>query len=108
MMVYLELIDAFTQSPGSGNRAGLVSDAAALSDATMQSIARAVGAAETAFLLPSPAGADIALRYFTPAQEVPFCGHATVASFHRMAETGRLVVPGTYQLHCKAGLVPVE
>ena len=34
--------------------------------------------AETAFLLPD--GSDYRLRWFTPATEVPLCGHATLAS----------------------------
>ena len=102
------VIDAFTRVPGLGNRAGVVSEPAPLDDERMQRAAGAVAAAETAFLLPPPDGADVRLRYFTPVDEIPFCGHATVASFHWLAETGSLAVPGTYRLDCPAGRLEIE
>ncbi len=102
------LVDAFTRTPGEGNRAGVVADAGALDEAAMLRIAKGVAASETAFVLPAPAGADIRLRYFTPATEVPFCGHATVATAHRLAETGRLVAPARYVVDCRAGRIELE
>jgi PhzF family phenazine biosynthesis protein len=65
---------AFSDRPDGGNPAGVVLDAAGLSDADMLSIAADVGYSETAFL----DGDDI--RYFSPLAEVPFCGHATIAT----------------------------
>jgi PhzF family phenazine biosynthesis protein len=44
--------------------------------------------------------ADFRLRYFTPAGEVPLCGHATVASFGLMAIKGS-VSKGKYELETK-------
>lgn len=102
------VIDAFTGVPGLGNRAGLVPDAGPLDEERMQRAAAAVAAAETAFLLPPRDGGDVQLRYFTPIDEIPFCGHATVASFHWLAETGALAVPGVYQLDCPAGRLEIE
>jgi PhzF family phenazine biosynthesis protein len=79
-----------------GNPAGIVLDAVGLTDADMQSIAAEVGYAETAFVIDS--GADhhavdnetdanrFTLRYFSPIAEVPFCGHATVATAVALAE----------------------
>jgi PhzF family phenazine biosynthesis protein len=49
-----------------------------LGDATLQAIAAENNLAETAFLVPD--GGDYRLRWFTPATEVPLCGHATLAS----------------------------
>jgi PhzF family phenazine biosynthesis protein len=49
-----------------------------LGDATLQAIAAENNLAETAFLVPE--GGDYRLRWFTPATEVPLCGHATLAS----------------------------
>ena len=49
-----------------------------LGDATLQAIAAENNLAETAFLVPQ--GGDYRLRWFTPATEVPLCGHATLAS----------------------------
>ena len=102
------IVDAFTVRPGAGNRAGIVPDASALDEGAMQRAAAAVAASETAFILPAPSGADVRLRYFTPSDEIKFCGHATVASFHWLAETGALPVPGRSTLDCPAGRLDIE
>jgi len=102
------LVDAFTRTPGQGNRAGVVMGADSLDEATLRAAARAVAASETAFHLTPPAGADVRLRYFTPATEVDFCGHATVATFHWLCETGALAAPGAYRLETAAGRLEVE
>jgi PhzF family phenazine biosynthesis protein len=49
-----------------------------LDDQTLQAIAAENNLAETAFLVPEDS--DYHLRWFTPAIEVPLCGHATLAS----------------------------
>jgi len=55
----------------------------------MQSIAIQHNLSETAFIV--AAGEDYQIRWFTPAEEVPLCGHATLAS----AEVVRLFLkPG--------------
>ena len=102
------VVDAFTVVPGAGNRAGIVPDAAALDEAGMQRAAAAVAASETAFVLPPPVGVNVRLRYFTPTDEIKFCGHATVASFHWLAETGALAFPGRHTLDCPAGRLEIE
>ena len=76
---------AFAAEPGGGNPAGLVLDAAGLSDDQMLAIARQVGYPETAFVVGSTATGPRA-RYFSPSAEVPFCGHATVALAVALAE----------------------
>lgn len=79
---------AFTTSPHGGNPAGIVLDASGLDDAAMQSIAAEVGYSETAFVVAS-AGASPdrhTVRYFSPLMEVPFCGHATIATAVALAE----------------------
>ena len=94
---------AFTTDPGGGNPAGVVPDATGLSDDEMQSIAADLGYSETAFLFPTGAGtADV--RYFAPLTEVPFCGHATIASGIAMAERTR---PGDLLFNTKVGPIPV-
>src|SRR4051794_20270428 len=90
---------AFTTSPDGGNPAGVVLDAAGLDDVAMQAIAADVGYSETAFLtgpavVPAGAGRDeadpgarhVVVRYFSPLAEVPFCGHATIATAVAHAE----------------------
>lgn len=104
----LTIVDAFTKTPGAGNRAGVVLDAGGLDAEAMQRIAAAVGASETAFVLSPPGEGTVRLRYFAPAKEIPFCGHATVATFHLLAERGLLKSPGTYRLECAAGPLDVE
>lgn len=78
---------AFSDSPDGGNPAGVVLDARGLDDAELQRIAAEVGYAETAFVTPGGDGATgHAIRYFSPIAEVPFCGHATVATALAIAE----------------------
>jgi PhzF family phenazine biosynthesis protein len=50
--------------------------------AWMQALAMENNQAETAFLLRTADPARFGLRWFTPALEVPLCGHATLASAH--------------------------
>jgi PhzF family phenazine biosynthesis protein len=97
----LALVDAFTTTVGDGNRAGVVLEAGALADGAKQAIAAAVGAAETAFVSPAE-DAAFRLQWFTPSNEVPFCGHGTVAALHRLAETGVLAA-GDHTFVCRAG-----
>jgi PhzF family phenazine biosynthesis protein len=93
-----------TPDQNSGNPAGVVIDADGLSDAQMLGIATELGFSETAFLSSiTPTSARV--RYFTPRDEIAFCGHATIAS--GVALAGRGAGP-TIVLTTKAGEVPVE
>ncbi len=56
-----------------------------LPDETLQKIAAENNVAETAFIV-SDGEARWQLRWFTPAVEVPLCGHATLASAHYLYE----------------------
>lgn len=89
--------------PHSGNPAGVVLDADALSDADMLAIAADLGFSETAFLSArTPTSARV--RYFTPLDEIAFCGHATIASGVALARHGAGPV---VTLTTNAGEVPV-
>lgn len=105
--VQIAMTDAFTRTPGAGNRAGVVQDGRALDVEIMCRIARAVGASETAFVV-DPTASDIKLRFFTPKEEIPFCGHATVAAVVRLFELGRVRAPSQIEVHTQAGAIPVE
>ncbi|HEX2810644.1 MAG TPA: PhzF family phenazine biosynthesis isomerase [Kineosporiaceae bacterium] len=97
---------AFTRDPSGGNPAGVVLDARGESDDAMQQVAADLGFAETAFLLPhgqDAAGREAGIRYFSPRAEVPFCGHATIATAVAHAER---FGPGRLLLDTRAG--PVE
>ena len=84
------VIDAFASAPFKGNPACVVEPFDAWPDAPwMQALAAENNQAETAFLLKTGDAARFALRWFTPALEVPLCGHATLASGHvLLAEIG--------------------
>ena len=74
MKIRLKQIDAFTDTPLTGNPAGVVVQADGLTDAQMQQIAREMAVSETAFVLPpSTPAAQLRLRWFTPGAEVPLC-----------------------------------
>ncbi|MFF4306286.1 PhzF family phenazine biosynthesis protein [Streptomyces sp. NPDC001601] len=113
---------AFSSSPEGGNPAGVVLDATGLDDAAMLAIAAELGYSESAFLTAPPAGLGggdkdgdgdgggegagraYTIRYFSPKAEVPFCGHATIATAVALAErTG----PGELVFATRAGTVPV-
>ncbi|MER8098567.1 PhzF family phenazine biosynthesis protein [Streptomyces goshikiensis] len=102
---------AFSDDPEGGNPAGVVLDASGLDDAAMLGIAAGLGYSETAFLTAPPAGLTAApgraftVRYFSPKAEVPFCGHATVATAVALAER---IGPGELVFATRAGTVPVS
>jgi PhzF family phenazine biosynthesis protein len=83
-------IDAFASEPFKGNQACVLEPFDAWPDAGwMQSLAAENNQAETAYLLKTSDPARFGLRWFTPALEVPLCGHATLASGHVLfAEMG--------------------
>ncbi len=72
-------VDAFTSKVFGGNPAAVVPLDAWLPESVMQVIAAENNLAETAFFVPEPKS-GYSLRWFTPTQEVPLCGHATLAS----------------------------
>ncbi|MCW3848470.1 PhzF family phenazine biosynthesis protein [Sphingomonas sp. LB-2] len=71
-------VDAFADRLFGGNPAAVMVLPGYPDDALLQAIAAENNLAETAFLVAE--GADYRLRWFTPAVEVPLCGHATLAS----------------------------
>ncbi len=91
---------AFSDDPKGGNPAGVVLDATGLDDAAMLAIAAEVGYSETAFVTAEQPDGSKRVRYFSPLAEVPFCGHATVA-------TAVALGPGEHVFVTNAGEVPV-
>lgn len=74
-------VDAFTDRLFAGNPAAVLVLDDWLSDELMLNIAQENNLAETAFVRPRSDGAWD-LRWFAPAHEVDFCGHATLATAH--------------------------
>ncbi len=111
--INIKQVDAFTETPLQGNPAGVVLNAQGLSDQQMQAVAREMAVPETAFVLPATQpGADLRIRWFSAETEVRLCGHATIASFHVMAEESAydMTEPGMYafNLETKSGILPVR
>ena len=71
-------IDAFAGDIFLGNPAAVCPLDSWLEESVMQAIADENNLSETAFLVPEDDGYRI--RWFTPREEVPLCGHATLAS----------------------------
>ena len=88
-MVEVYVVSAFSKGNQGGNKAGVVLDCRSLTPADMAAIAKDLGYSETAFLIKSNV-ADFKIRYFTPTEEVPLCGHATIATFSLLHSLGKL------------------
>ncbi len=73
------IVDAFTDKNFSGNPAGVCILEKWISDDLMKNIARENNLSETAFAVKT-SGNSYRLRWFTPAGEIDFCGHATLAT----------------------------
>lgn len=84
-------VDAFTDTPLTGNPACVVLGAETLSEAQMRAVAREMNKGDTAFVLP-PASADedLRVRFFSPRKEMPFVGHATLATHAVLAREAPL------------------
>ena len=101
-------LTAFAAEAGGGNPAGVVLDASTLTEAEMQAIATEVAYPETAFVVdPGVDGDDrhVRMRYFSPGAEVPFCGHATIATAVALAERRGV---GRFTLETNVGPLVVE
>lgn len=84
------IVDAFTNQVFGGNPAGVVilPDGQDFPEAeTMRKTAAELRYSETAFIKKLE-DEVFQVRYFTPADEVDLCGHATIASFHCLREAG--------------------
>ena len=106
-MAELLRLAAFTTDPAGGNPAGVWIGEALPSEDEMQRLAAEVGYSETAFLAPDGSGdaGRLRVRYFSPAKEIDFCGHATIASGVALAERGW---PGSMLLRTNDGEVGLE
>jgi PhzF family phenazine biosynthesis protein len=94
---------AFSDHPDGGNPAGVWIGEALPAVDVMQRIAAEIGYSETAFVAPTH-GRNRTIRYYSPEMEVPFCGHATIATGIVLGETEG---NGTYRLTTTVGEVPV-
>ncbi len=85
--IEVNLVNSFTYNGCGGNAAGVVLNADKYSAAQKQKIAKKAGYPETAFVSSSEV-ADFKLEFFTPNKQIPHCGHATIAAFSYLQQTG--------------------
>jgi PhzF family phenazine biosynthesis protein len=107
-------IDAFTSEAFKGNPAAVCLLDAPMPAGWMQNVAMEMSLSETAFVVPRAATVNDAgregsgeydLRWFTPAIEVPLCGHATLASAHALWQTRRLAETQEARFHTASGVL---
>ena len=96
-------IDAFTKDIFGGNPAGVIFNDE-LNETEKQLIAREMNLSETAFIGSSQI-ADFKLQWFTPANEVNLCGHATIASLHFLFEKGLTVNDQSITFETHSGII---
>ncbi|XP_065495546.1 phenazine biosynthesis-like domain-containing protein isoform X2 [Caloenas nicobarica] len=112
MQIPIVTVDAFTDRPFSGNPAAVCLLENDLDEDLHQKIATEMNLSETAFIRKLQPGDDFTksshfgLRWFTPANEVPLCGHATLAAaavlFHIQKNTNAVLTFVTLSGELKA------
>ena len=102
------IADVFTATPLEGNPLAVFPDGRGLGADTMQRMARELNLSETVFFLPAENAehaADVRLRIFTPANELPFAGHPVLGSAFVLGEA---LGTSALTLETGAGPIPVE
>lgn len=106
------IVDAFTNQLFHGNQAAVCVMNSWPQDDLMQSIARENNFSETAFVVRMSTNDDTAspefrLRWFTPAAEIDFCGHATLGTAYALH---RFVCPESPRIvfHTAAGMLTID
>ena len=105
-MVYVYVAVAFSKDAKGGNKAGVVLGRSELTSVQKAAIAKEMGYSETAFVLDSDK-ADFKLQYFTPTEEVPLCGHATIAAFSTLKLLNMLDKPDC-TIETEAGILNIH
>lgn len=107
MRLQYRLLNVFARpgDPFSGNPLCVFEDGSGLSDPQMQGLARQFNLSETTFVLPSRDGAEVGVRIFTTAYEMPFAGHPTLGTAHAVRAMGHGGDQVT--LSMPAGCIPV-
>uniref|UniRef100_A0A8C4QPD1 Phenazine biosynthesis like protein domain containing n=1 Tax=Eptatretus burgeri TaxID=7764 RepID=A0A8C4QPD1_EPTBU len=86
MRIPLYVVDAFSRQPFCGNPAAVCLLNTTMAEKTYQSVAAEMNLSETAFVQTLSerdtlsTASRFSLRWFTPTQEIPLCGHATLAT----------------------------
>ena len=113
--VIIKIVYAFSIRGTGGNPAGVVLDADTLTNEEKQLIATKVGLSEIAFVSKSIV-ADFKLEFFTPTRQIAHCGHATIATFTYLKQTGLIkgdrsskeTIDGNRDIYFKNGFAYME
>ena len=105
-MVRVYVASAFSKNEKGGNKAGVLIDDYNLSIKQKMKVAEMLGYSETAFISKSDK-ADFKLEYFTPVEEVPLCGHATIATFVVLNNLKKLKKL-SYKIETKSGILNIQ
>ncbi len=105
--------DVFTAQPYRGNPLAVVLDGQGLSTEAMQRYTDWSNLSECSFLLPptaagAAAGADYAVRIFSPGRELPFAGHPTLGSCQAWLSAGGQPQGDAVVQECGVGLVRIR
>lgn len=104
------IVDAFTDTPFTGNPAAVVPLTQARSDEWMQNVAQEMNLSETAFVDAYSGDEVKSLRWFGVHREVDLCGHATLATAHVLGGSQRFATRSG-ELRCNAmdsGLISLD
>ena len=100
------IADVFTDTPLEGNQLGVFPDARGMTTDLMQRTTRELNLSETVFFLPADnSKADVKVRIFTPASELPFAGHPCLGAAFVLAER---LGKHTITLETGLGLIPLD
>lgn len=101
-------VNVFTDVRFGGNPLAVFPDAAGLTDAQMQTLAREFNYSETTFVLPPADPRHTArIRIFTPTTELPFAGHPNVGTGYVLASRAA-ALPEHFTFEEGSGLVRVH
>ncbi len=101
--------DVFSAQPYLGNPLAVVLDGQGLSTQAMQRCTDWSNLSECSFLTPpTVAGADYAVRIFSPGRELPFAGHPTLGSCQAWLSAGGQPQGACVVQECGVGLVRIR
>jgi PhzF family phenazine biosynthesis protein len=100
------LVDAFADEPFAGNPAGVCILDEYPESCEMQRVASHYGWSEIAFVK-RLSHREFQIRWFSPMDEAPLCGHATLAAAHVVFSNG-LVDCGSFDFRYAAGSIKIE
>jgi PhzF family phenazine biosynthesis protein len=106
------IVHAFTERLFGGNPAGVVileNDQDFPDSEVCRKVAAELRYSETVFIKPYQSRpGHFYFRYFTPAEEVQLCGHATIGAFVALAQEGLVENNGDYTIETLSGLLDIK